>query len=165
METPKASTALEADRQAEIEREIASYLPWLRRRIALILGDAEEAQDLAQEAMVRALRQWPIGSAQDNSRWLAVVAIRLAVDELRRRRRWGFHSLRETDASWAMNSDPDLWKAISRLKPEVRASLLLTVLDGYTQEEVALAFGVKSSTVASWLSRSRDALQSAIGER
>jgi RNA polymerase sigma-70 factor (ECF subfamily) len=62
-----------------------------------------------------------------------------------------------------MNVDPDLWRAISELEPAVRAALLLTVLDGYTQEEVAEALGVARGTVSSWLSRARDRLRPAIG--
>jgi RNA polymerase sigma-70 factor (ECF subfamily) len=138
-------------------------MPWLRRRITLMVGDPEEASDLAQEAFARAAERWPIGSRDDVARWLAAVGIRLAIDEMRRRRRWGFLQIRETDAAWAIESDPDLWRAISRLEPATRAALLLTVLDGYTQEEVATALGVARGTVASWLSRARDRLRPVIG--
>jgi RNA polymerase sigma-70 factor (ECF subfamily) len=138
-------------------------MPWLRRRIALIVGDPEEASDLAQEAFARAVERWPIGSRDDVARWLATVGIRLAIDETRRRRRWGFLQLHEADSSWAMDTDPDLWRAISQLEPASRAALLLTVLDGYTQEEVAKALGVARGTVASWLSRARDRLRPVIG--
>jgi RNA polymerase sigma factor (sigma-70 family) len=82
---------------------------------------------------------------------------------VRRRHRWGFLRLHEQDASWAMETDPDLWRAISSLEPAPRAALLLTVLDGYTQEEVAVALGVARGTVASWLSRARDRLRPLIG--
>jgi RNA polymerase sigma-70 factor (ECF subfamily) len=138
-------------------------MPWLQRRIALLVGDSEEARDIAQEAFARAVEKWPIGSRDDVARWLASVGIRLAIDELRRRRRWGFLQLHETDAAWALKTDPDLWRAISQLQPGVRAALLLTVLDGYTQEEAAAMLGVARGTVASWLSRARDHLRPVIG--
>lgn len=147
----------------ELEAAFSVHMPWLRRRLALIVGDAEEASDLAQEAFVRAAQRWPIGSREDVARWLAAVGIRLAIDEVRRRRRWGFLQLHETDAAWAIEVDPDLWRAISKLDPATRAALLLTVLDGYTQEEVAQALGVARGTVASWLSRARDRLRPVIG--
>ncbi len=147
----------------DLETAFSVHMPWLRRRIALIVGDLEEASDLAQEAFARAIANWPLGSRDDVARWLAAVGIRLAIDEMRRRRRWGFLPLRETDAHWALAVDPDLWRAIWRLKPATRAALLLTVVDGYTQEEVAVALGVARGTVASWLSRARDQLRPVIG--
>ncbi len=149
----------------DLEAAFSVHMPWLQRRITLMVGDPEEAQDLAQEAFARAVERWPIGSRDDVARWLAAVGIRLAIDEMRRRRRWGFLQIRETDAAWAMNVDPDLWRAISELEPAARAALLLTVLDGYTQEEVAEALGVARGTVSSWLSRARDRLRLAIGSK
>ena len=149
--------------QADLELAFGAHMPWLRRRIALIVGDPDVASDLAAEAFARAIERWPIGSGDDVARWLATVGIRLAIDEVRRRRRWGFLQLHETDASWALETDPDLWRAISGLEPATRAALLLTVLDGYTQEEVAAALGVARGTVASRLSRARDRLRPLIG--
>ncbi len=157
------TTRLTAVEAYDLEASFSVHMPWLRRRIALMVGDPEEASDLAQEAFVRAVERWPIGSRDDVARWLATVGIRLAIDELRRRRRWGFLQLHDADAAWAMTTDPDLWQAISRLEPAARAALLLTVLDGYTQDEVAEALGVARGTVASWLSRARDRLRPAIG--
>jgi RNA polymerase sigma-70 factor, ECF subfamily len=139
------------------------HMPWLHRRIALIVGDPEEASDIVQEVFLRAISRWPLGSRDDVARWCSTVGIRLAIDEIRRRRRWGFLHLRETNAEWALDVDPDLWRAIESLKPAVRAALLLTTLDGYSQEEVALALGVPRGTVASWLSRARTQLRPIVG--
>jgi RNA polymerase sigma-70 factor (ECF subfamily) len=157
------ATGLTAVEARDLETAFSAHMPWLHRRITLIVGDPEEAQDLAQEAFARAVEKWPIGARDDVARWLAAVGIRLAIDEMRRRRRWGFLQLHETDVAWAMNTDPDLWRAISALEPQARAALLLTILDGYTQEEVAEALGVARGTVSSWLSRARDRLRPAIG--
>ena len=159
----EAATRLTPADARDLEAAFSVHMPWLRRRIAFIVGDPEEASDLAQEAFVRAIAKWPLGSSDDIARWLATVGIRLAIDETRRRRRWGFLQLHETDAAWALETDPDLWRAISDLEPATRAALLLTVLDGYTQEEVATALGVARGTVASWLSRARDRLRPVIG--
>jgi RNA polymerase sigma factor (sigma-70 family) len=139
------------------------HMPWLHRRITLIVGDPEEASDIVQEVFLRALRRWPLGSPDEVAGWCSTVGIRLAIDEIRRRRRWGFLQLRETHAEWALQVDPDLWHAIQGLKPAVRAALLLTTLDGYSQDEVALALGVPRGTVASWLSRARDQLRPVVG--
>jgi len=131
------------------------HRPWLVRRLALVVRDVDEAEDLAQQVFLRATERWPFPPEQDLARWLAVVGLRLAIDEGRRRKRWGFLPIRETDQSWAMTTDPDLWRVLGTLDRRTRAVLLLTVLDGYTQDEVADAFGVPRGTVASWLARGR----------
>ncbi len=151
-------------RELDIELAYGQHMPWLRRRLALLTGDPDEAEDLAHQAFVRAIERWPGGSRDEAARWLATVGIRLAIDELRRRRRWGWLRLHETQATWAFQADPDLWQALATLAPEHRAALLLTVLDGYTQEEAAQILGVPRGTIASWLSRARSRLRSVIGE-
>src|ERR1035437_2491318 len=69
------------------------HQPWLVQRLALVVGDAEEARDLAQQTFVRAAEKWPLPPEQDVPRWLAVVGLRLALNERRRRRLWGFLSV------------------------------------------------------------------------
>jgi RNA polymerase sigma factor (sigma-70 family) len=141
------------------------HQPWLVQRLALVVGDAEEALDLAQQTFVRAAEKWPLPPEQDVPRWLAVVGLRLALNERRRRRLWGFLSVRETDSTWAIQTNPDLWRALMSLEPRARAALVLTVLDGYTQDEVATALGVARGTVASWISRSRDRLRPVLEDK
>jgi RNA polymerase sigma-70 factor, ECF subfamily len=147
------------DPAAALEAAFRAHQPWLVRRLALVVGDAEEANDLAQQTFVRAAEHWPLPPEQDVARWLAVVGLRLALNERRRRRRWGFLAIRETDASWALDVNPDLWRALQALDARTRAAFVLTVLDGYTQDEVAAILGVPRGTVASWLSRGRDRLR------
>ena len=150
---------------ASLDEAFREHQPWLVQRLALVVGDAEEARHLAQQAFLRAAERWPLPPNQDVPRWLAVVGLRLALNERRRRRRWGFLAVRESDATWAMQTNPDLWRALMSLDPRARAALVLTVLDGYTQDEVADVPGVARGTVASWLSRSRDRLRPILEER
>ena len=63
------------------------------------------------------------------------------------------------DMTRVARSDPDLWAALSTLDTTTRSALLLNVLDGYTQAEIAGMLGVPEGTVASWLSRGRAALR------
>jgi RNA polymerase sigma-70 factor (ECF subfamily) len=147
-----------------LEEAFRLHQPRLVRRLALVVGDVEEAKDLAQRTFVRAAERWPLSSEQDVAGWLHVVGLRLALHERRRRKIWGFTSVKETDATWAIQVDPDLWRALSTLDRRTRAALVLTVLEGYTQEEVANALGVARGTVASWLSRARDRLQPILEE-
>jgi RNA polymerase sigma-70 factor (ECF subfamily) len=148
----------------ELDSAFRAHRDWLVRRLALIVGDAEEAHDLAQEAFVRAAEHWPLPDMTEPARWLSTVGVRLAIDERRRRRRWGFHGLRETDAQWAIAVDPDLWRALSRLDRRTRAAIILTTLDGYSQDEDASMLEVPRGTVASWISRGRARLRQQLGD-
>jgi RNA polymerase sigma-70 factor, ECF subfamily len=159
-----ATDDLGADRRAhDLESAFRAHRDWLVRRLALIVGDAEEARDLAQEAFVRAAETWPLPDMTEPARWLSIVGVRLAIDERRRRRRWGFLDLRETDSQWAIATDPDLWQALSRLDRRTRAAIVLTTLDGYSQDEVATMLEAPRGTVASWIARGRERLRSELG--
>ena len=145
-----------------LEDAFRAHRPWLVRRLALVVRDLDEAEDLAQQAFVRAAEHWPFPPEQDVARWLAVVGLRLAIDERRRRKRWGFLPIRDSDESWAMNVDPDLWGALETLDRRTRVAIVLTILDGYTQEEVGTILDVPRGTVASWISRGRERLRRAL---
>ena len=150
---------------AGFEAAVRRHESWLVGRLSLVAGDREEARDLAQQTFLKASQRWPIGSDEETARWLSVVGVRLAISERRRRRRWGFLAFREADSTWAKETDPDLWSALSALDRRTRAALMLTVVEGYSQEEVAEMLDVPRGTVASWLSRARVRLRAALEER
>lgn len=158
-----ASAAMSRDEA--LDAAVRRHEAWLVGRLALIVGDHEEARDLAQETFARAAERWPIGTDGEIVRWLSTVGVRLALSERRRRRRWGFLPLRETDATWALDTDPDLWRAFASLDRRIRAAFVLTVVEGYSQDEAAEALGVPRGTLASWLSRARARLREALEER
>jgi RNA polymerase sigma-70 factor (ECF subfamily) len=152
--------------EARVQLEVAfrANRDWLVRRLALVAGDAEEARDLAQETFVRAVQHWPLPDPIEPGRWLAAVGLRLAIDERRRRRRWGFLELRDSDDGWALRVEPDLWRALSALDRRTRAAIVLNVLDGYTQDEIGALLDVPRGTVASWISRGFARLRTVIGD-
>jgi RNA polymerase sigma-70 factor, ECF subfamily len=149
---------------APFESTIGPYYPALVRRLSFIVGDAEEAQDLAQTAYLRAFEAWPRFDGADPRAWLYTIGIRLALNEIRRRRRLWRRRSPSVDATWALDVDPDLWRALDTLDPRPRAALLLTVLDGYTQSEVGVLLCVPPGTVGSWLSRSKARLRELLRE-
>ena len=159
-----ATDDIGADRRShDLDSAFRAHRDWLVRRLALIVGDAEEARDLAQETFVRAAEKWPLPDSREPARWLSTVGVRLAIDERRRRRRWGFLELRERDATWAIAVDPDLWRALNRLDRRTRAAIVLTTLDGYSQDEVAEMLEAPRGTVASWISRGHERLRTELG--
>jgi RNA polymerase sigma-70 factor (ECF subfamily) len=145
------------------EAAVGSHYAPLVRRLVLVLGDAHDAEDVAQEAYLRAFRAWDRFDGTDVRAWLHTIALRLAFNQLRRRRRWlGLLAgpLRPADpAPWTDRSDPDLWAALADLDARTRAALLLSLLDGYTHREIAAMLDVPEGTVASWISRGRATLR------
>ena len=122
------------------------------------VGDTAEAEDLAQQALLRAAERWPLPPGSDIARWLAVVGNRLAINKRRRRRRWEYLPIRETDQMWAMTTDPDLWRALADLDRRTHVSLVLTVSTDTPQDESVSCWAYHARTVASWLWRGRAGL-------
>ena len=137
------------------EAAMAVHYPRLVTRLTLVVRDPQEAQDLVQETMLRAWREWGTLRHDDVGGWLHVVGLRLALDALRRRRRRPW-PVRDTDGLAPDDTaDPDLWVALGKLARGERAAVLLHLVDGYSYAEIADRLGVPEGTVASWLSRGK----------
>jgi RNA polymerase sigma-70 factor (ECF subfamily) len=135
----------------------------LVRRLVLVLGDERDAEDIAQDAYLKAYRSWDHFDGTDIRAWLYTIGLRLAFNHLRGRRRWLAAIGRIEPKPWSDTSDPDLWAALSTLDSRTRSALLLNVVDGYTQAEVARILSVPEGTVASWISRGRATLRRELG--
>jgi RNA polymerase sigma-70 factor (ECF subfamily) len=159
---PAEAAARRAEPEA-FEAAVGPLWPGLVRRLVLVLGDRAAAEDVAQDAYLRAFRSWDRFDGADVRAWLYTIALRLAFNQVRRRRRWLGILGRTEPAPWTDRSDPDLWEALRRLDGRTRAALLLNVLDGYTHREIAAMFAVPEGTVASWISRGRAVLRTELG--
>jgi RNA polymerase sigma-70 factor (ECF subfamily) len=142
--------------ERSFEAAMAEHYPALEQRLAVVLRDPEEARDIAQEAYLRAFRAWPKFDGVDPRAWLYTIGLRLAFNELRRRRGW-LRALQRArpPAQWTPPTEPDLWHAIGQLEPRQRAALVLHVVDGYTQAEIGHMLAAPSGTVASWIARAK----------
>jgi len=152
---------------ADIEATLIDLYPALVRRLTLVIRDPAEAQDVAQEAFIRASRGRHRFDGRDPRAWFWTIGLRLASNEMRRRRRFGSTPGEVGDdagPAWAMSVDPDLWSALAQLDRRTRAALLLNVIDGYTHAEIAVMLGVRPGTVSSWLSRGKERLREALSE-
>ncbi|MEZ5967196.1 MAG: sigma-70 family RNA polymerase sigma factor [Planctomycetota bacterium] len=134
------------------------------------------AEDVVQEALVRALRVWPFeGVPREPEAWLVQVARNLALDVLRRRSMTE-RKLRELEG-WADSlsshgtSAPVLAEVGDdtlammfmcchpSLSPEARVALTLKTLAGFGVAEIARALLAKEATVAQRLTRAKAHLQ------
>ena len=141
------------------------HYPALVQRLTLVLHDAEEAKDVAQDAYVRAMQAWGHFDGADVRAWLHTIALRLAFNKLREWRvRRLFLRSQSRDATWVMPERIDIWRAVGELHPRHRAALLLNVVDGYTQAEVGRILGAPEGTVASWVATAKRQLSVVLGE-
>jgi RNA polymerase sigma factor (sigma-70 family) len=137
-------------------------------------SDLGLAEDLAQDALVAALEQWPAeGVPRNPGAWLMAVAKRRAVDHFRRaealRRRTAEmgHDLEEThipDLEAAVDFiEDDVLRLIfitchPAIPPESRAALTLRLVGGLTTPEIARAFMAKEATIGQRISRAKKTL-------
>ena len=145
--------------------------------LARIVRDVGLAEELAQDALVAALEQWPESGVPDNpGAWLMATAKHRAIDEVRRSRllerkhaELG-HELEEReratpDIDSALDDDigDDLLRLVFTachpvLTSEARVALTLRLLGGLTTEEIARAFLVPEPTVAQRIVRAKRTL-------
>lgn len=150
-----------ADFAAAIDR----HYPGLVQRLTLVLHDAEEAKDVAQETYLRAFRAWDRFDGRDARAYLHTIGLRLAFNQLSRRRLWDrWRRSHAPEPSWIAPDRVDLWRALAELGPQQRAALLLNVVDGYTQAEIAGMLDAPEGTVASWTAAAKRRLRTALAE-
>ena len=149
--------------------------------VARIVHDLGVAEELAQDALVAALEQWPASGVPDNpGAWLTTAAKHRAIDHFRRNalhERKNEELGREIDAERetalanlhaAIDDDigDDLLRLIFTachpvLSAEARVALTLRLLGGLTTDEVARAFLVPEKTVAQRIVRAKHTLSEA----
>src|SRR6266436_6100576 len=173
MTRQKAADAIDAVWRIESARLIAG--------LARIVGDVGVAEDLAQDALVSALEQWPESGVPDNpGAWLMATAKHRAIDHLRRQKMQGRkheHLGRELDerqvspesalaAAIDDHVGDDLLSLIFTachpvLSTEARVALTLRLLGGLTTDEIARAFLVPKATIAQRIVRAKRTLSEA----
>jgi RNA polymerase sigma-70 factor, ECF subfamily len=139
-------------------------------RLCAALVDSGAADDLTQEAYLRAFRALPAFEARSSARtWLFGIARRTCADHLRsavRRRRLDEVLRRRTLAESApdpasLTSTNDL---LSQVPDERRGAFVLTQLLGLSYEEAAIVEGVPVGTIRSRVARARTQLVSLLAE-
>ncbi|OLD90066.1 MAG: RNA polymerase subunit sigma-24 [Gemmatimonadetes bacterium 13_1_20CM_4_66_11] len=173
MTRQKAADAIDAVWRIESARLIAG--------LARVVGDIGVAEDLAQDALVAALEQWPEAGVPDNpGAWLMATAKHRAIDHLRRGKmqdRKHEHLGRQLDerqvspeAALAAAIDDhvgdDLLSLIFTachpvLPTEARVALTLRLLGGLTTDEIARAFLVSKATIQQRIVRAKRTLAAA----
>jgi RNA polymerase sigma factor (sigma-70 family) len=146
--------------------------------LARIVRDVGLAEDLAQDALVAALEQWPRAGVPDNpGAWLMAVARRRGIDTIRRNVTFERkvaelgRELQETENPMDdIETEPTVQDDVLRLMftachpvlaPDARVALTLKMIGGLSTEEIARAFVVPVSTMAQRIVRAKKALADA----
>ena len=145
----------------------ARHWPRAYRAACLVCGDADAAEDVAQEAFVAAIRaldrfdrRRPFGP------WLHRIVVNRAIDHTRARalrREVAGERAAEPVAPETAGPDAELVRALAALGVEQRAVVVLRYLLGYAPGEIAGLLDLPRGTVNSRLRRGLDALAADLG--
>jgi RNA polymerase sigma factor (sigma-70 family) len=161
-----------SDQKQEFKRELENVIPHLRAFARGLCGRPDMADDLVQEALMKA---W---AAQDRFEpgtsmraWTFVILRNAYLTDMRRNRFRGDYD--ETVAERILTApagqeEPihlgDLNRALQTLPPERREALLLVGAGGFSYEEAANICGCAVGTIKSRVGRARSALNSMLSE-
>lgn len=156
---------------ALIADELASLLPRLRRFARTLARHREDADDLVQVAVEKALgraEQWVPGTRLDS--WMFRIMQNSWIDEVRARQRRG-DVLAPEEAGEHVGHDPGearddalaIRAAMARLPEDQRAAVSLVLVEGLPYAEAADVLGIPVGTLTSRLARGRAALMALLG--
>lgn len=160
--------------KAAAQALVAAKLPRLMALAGRMLGDAAEAEDVAQETLLRAWKQaprWTPGKAKFDT-WMHRVALNLCYDRLRRRREIPTDVLPEqVDGGPAPDRGlmaRDIGRrvdaALAALPPRQREAVVLCHYQALGNIEAAALMDVSVEALESLLSRGRRALRAALAD-
>jgi RNA polymerase sigma-70 factor (ECF subfamily) len=155
-----------------LRAEIAALLPRLRRFARSVTRHPEDADDLVQAAVERALKhldQWQDGTRLDS--WLFRIMKNAWIDEVRARGRRDEVLAPEEAGEHVGHSETgsrdirlSIEKAMARLPEEQRLAVSLVLVEGLPYKEAAEVLDIPIGTLTSRLARGRDALQAMLGD-
>lgn len=134
--------------------------------LSRMVGNDEEGRDLAQETFIKVWRALP--KLQDESRfdtWLYSIATHVAIDHIRRRKfRWPLWQKHDADTDLpdsmiaagpevSVENAEQVELALSQVAPRYRACILLQLVAGFSQREIALSLNMSEKSVSVYVSR------------
>lgn len=140
-----------------------------------VLGDAALAEDVQQDVFMKLLETAPMPAVESWPAWLTASATRLAIDRLRRQRRWWrllpfWQATAPESAPSAEQHASDaehaqrLRAALARLKPREAECFVLRHLHGLDIAAIAATTGISENYVSVTLHRATRALESRLNE-
>jgi RNA polymerase sigma-70 factor (ECF subfamily) len=171
IQSESAREAAQAESRRELEERLAEYGPLAYRVARGVLRNTADAEDIAQEALLRAYRGFD--HLRDPNRfraWLLRISFRLALDRLRSAKRRGQRDLywsqpahqppvaTAEDQAASNEFQMHLDRALETLPRKFRLVLLLAAMEGHTIDEIAVLLGLPVGTVKSRIFNARKKL-------
>lgn len=155
-----------------VEIQISELIPHLRRYARVLMrGDTDQADDLVQDCIERALKRLSLWKRGTNLRaWLFTILHNLYVNQVRRSvNAPEFVMLDENISDRAQNAGGRvemnaIQQALNSLPADQREIILLVTLEGMKYQEVAAILDVPEGTVMSRLSRARKQLRLSLAD-
>jgi RNA polymerase sigma-70 factor, ECF subfamily len=184
-ESPGTGPALEALERVHFEEEALEHADQLYRIALRLSGSRQSAEELVQEAYLRAFRGWRGYRPGTNlAAWLATILRNVYLDEVRKQsRRPGQESLEDTTEYYLYNhltegageepqeevlnrlSGGAIVESLGDIPPQFREVVVLVDIGDFSYQDAADILGVPIGTVMSRLYRGRRALKQALANR
>lgn len=168
---------MKSERQRELdtlfEDMFREYQQPILNYLYRLVGDAVRAEELTQDAFVKAYRALHRLPADANSRgWLYRIATNTAYDYLRRRRIVQWVPLLEKDYSLLAKDGPEstiaeqgaVQRSLSKLPLSYRVPLILYSVEGYSVNEIGEMLGISQGAVKTRLCRAREKMRKVFRE-
>jgi len=169
---PDSLAGVADDLEREFERQLVETSTLAFRVAYSVLRQREDAEDVAQEAFVKAHRNFRQLRAPGSFRsWLVRITWRLAIDRQRANRRRANRDLEHARlAPAAVTADPAVlneraalvWQAIDALPDKLRLTIVLAGIEGHDVREVAQLLKLPEGTVKSRLFLARERMKESL---
>jgi RNA polymerase sigma factor (sigma-70 family) len=150
---------------SELASMIREHAGSLAGSLVHVIGDFATAEDLVQDAVLAAVKRWPVeGIPQRPDAWLFTVARNRGLDLLRRESNY---QRKLAQLQWPVQSEPDdrlrlIFTCCHPALPRpAQVALTLRVVLGFTTAQIARAFVVRESTVAQRITRAKQKITDA----
>jgi RNA polymerase sigma factor (sigma-70 family) len=168
LEPTRLGTAAQAGGALDFEWFFHAEYQRLFQALYLLTGNRYEADDLAQEALMRAYERWDrVGSMDSPVGYVYRTALNLHRSRLRMlavRARRVFASIPIEDASESVAISDEVHQALADIPEAQREALVLIEWLGLDSEEAGRVLGIDASSVRGRLHRGRDSLRKRLGD-
>lgn len=146
--------------EKEIQRILQIYGNHLYRSAFCLLSNADDAQDVLQEALIRYMEKSPnFRDGEHEKAWLMRITINLCKDFLRFRKRHTYVNLSELTDLCALPEQQEILREILTLPVKYKSMLLLHCVEGYSLKETAAILHITENAAKKRLQRGKEALR------
>lgn len=165
---PPTCAGADVRTEAEFTDLYENHFSELAAQVCAYLGDATEAQDLVQEAFLRAWQRWDkVGGYEEPVAWVRRVAWNLATSRHRRNQVARKFLQKSSAPEAAPAASPDhvaLVEALKLIPAKRRRAMVMHYMADMTISAIAEQTGAREGTVKSWLHRGRKELAALLAD-